>query len=309
MSKILEVIGKNNNLKSNISELTLLDTNFNSVGKVLGNDDTLDWENITNGDLVCLQVFRSLYQSQKLFFDRFDNFKTEYNSWVNSTIPKVPSLINLEHSMDFTDWSADYQIDITTLDYSSVLTDVADSERILYETTFDKTQNNFIRNKVELQNWSKDKNYGSCVNEVESGQIVMNDDFNFNDFTITTSVSGVSARFEFVYGTNNKFIVNGLANVPVGGNVVIEAKADASGTGDDNILRWTINRTALGNTIGNDDGTLGSGGVSYEGEDVDHFSNGFTIKNYTGNYSPHFETNDNTHNELNLNWFKTRILL
>lgn len=313
---IMEIVKKTDDFENNTSKIDLLDTTFRSLGKVIGSDPGKDWKTFSSGDILSKEGLISLNDEQSSFVPRFENFKDDHNAWVQANTDKGVSEIN--YSINVEDWAIRYNVDIsnpsnsTPASYQQVLTDIANAEKQLYETTYDHTEQLYKSNQEVLKNWSKARPYTNCIETFISAEYrTSTSKFKWNNNGITTSVTGVAAVWEGEgERSRNRFKVSGLTNLSLGQSVNIKGSASYTTIGSpDNPggityscdCKWTIKRTPLGVTF--DDGKI---------EHISHDITGSSSEGvygtqtyiYNGNSSPHFESED-----LNLPWFKTRVFL
>lgn len=301
MGKLMEVVGKDDDLTKGTTRIKLLETTFKILGKVLGSETGKKWDTLAAGDILSVDALKDLNARQKTLAAKFTPFRTDHNNWVNSKKPIISTLSTIDFSINISDYALAYIPDTTPVSYQQVLNDIAIAERQLYEGTYEDSQFRFRRNQAEMYNWSKTKPYGGCVNYYQSRWVYFPPKAELKQEVAPAHGAKSSAIWDRSSSQLKASVrLTDLHGVPVGATITTRFGYYRYGTRY-GYITFDIRRTSLGSVTEND----GRWQVTKFSTDVGT-TTGSDFYSLNGKPSPHLTTSDAN---LTLPWFKSRVLL
>lgn len=306
--KMMEIIEHKMDLKNGKVTLNLLDTTFSQLTRKIGSNTGSTWETATEGEVLSKEVLMSLNIKQLSFKPRFTSFITDYNNYIASVASKVALEVFDYNFSSLIDYSSKYVPEQTLADYS-LLAELVNAEKELYEAGHFWAEENFKRNRDKLKEWSKDKTYGSVVEKYYSKICSLEGDYGREWRIITQPNFGVSSEIESVSSSAFRINFSNLENLPVGATATTTIKWSiwyyGSHDHDDREIEgyiyFSIKRESLGGE--DDDGKFVITELTSSNEVQVRYVGSFYYTN-NGLHTPHFDATD-----LDLPWFKNRILI
>lgn len=319
MGKLMEIIEKSPDFKNGSCYFRFLDTNFSQLTRKLGSNPEANFKTAKIGDMLSKELLVSLNQEQLLLKDKVILWQNAYNNWIDSIKSKVTTAEHFEYTFSsVVDYSNKYIPGTTLTDYY-LLTEFINAEKELYEFGHYWGKNHMLDLLVKIKEWSKNKDYGSCVGEIYCQYEIRNGE-NYNWY-LKTNTHDLKVKLEHEGGRVDfcDLTVSDVSKIPVGETATVIARCDWDYY--DYGSMWAecimkITRQPFG--VEKDDGQIiysaeGTGNRIdiYEGDGrwryvyaFDNIRKPITIISRSGNGSPHFDIDNPTLLDM-----KARILL
>lgn len=313
---LLEVVNKQDDFKKNTTQITMLDTEFSTLGKVIGSDPGKDWTTLAPLDILSKDALVSLNTTQQAVASRWDSFKADWNAW-QDTLPSGTGTTPISFALDIGDWADGYigevdPVNNTPASYQQVLNDIATAERKIREIPLENSEAHFSSNRNALFEWSKDREYGSNIGDCRSGNFESRSNTGstwMTDFDV--DVPGITVRWENPSNGQkyNRIVIENFYDLEIGQTVNVtghyrNSRYEPTAVSE---LYFRVTRTALG--VATDDGRYTFVNHSYKNIEGNPNTdiravNGADTVNLRDTGSPHFNSDD-----LSLPWFKQRIMI
>lgn len=301
MGKIMQVTNKNTDFERGRIKLDLYETGFRQLSKVLGSVPSQTQMNASTGQIVGFEMFKDINARQWSLKLRCDSFVSRYNTWINLANKKVGNLDNFSYS--FSSLTQNYSNYIKQGDQMDMflMEKVVNPEKELDDFTL-KGNSSMSNNLNELKEWSKRKQYHSCVNQIVSP--------GFQALTISSWKTTVNPGHGIGvnYTSRDKVAkvnLSNIRNIPMGTTVHFETTGETliePNDGKEVRAGFYISRTPL--YTGDTEGKINIYGRYCVGDGSDGFSGNQGVSSWTGDHSVHFDTND-----LTLPFLESRILI
>lgn len=297
----MQVTRKNTDFEKGRIKLDLYETGFRQLSKVLGSVPGQTQLNASTGQIVGFEMFKDINERQWALKLKADNFSSIYNDWINKKKLKVSTLINF--SYNFSSLTQYYYNGIKMGDKMDMflMEKVVNPEKELDDFTL-KGNDSMNNNLEKLKEWSKTKQYHSCVNQVRSP--------GFKALTMadwkTTVNPGYGIGVNYISRDKVATVnLSNIKNIPMGVTVHFETTGETliePNDGKEARAGFYISRTPL--FTGDTEGKINIYGQYCVGDGSDGFSGGSGVSSWTGDSSPHFDTNN-----LTLPFLQSRILI
>lgn len=226
MAKLMEVIEKNPNFKTGTTSLKLLDTTFTQLTRKIGSNPEANFKTVKSGDILSKEILTSLNQEQLLLKDKLILWQNTYNNWIDSIKNKITTAEHFDYIFSsLIDYSSKYIPGTTLADYY-LLTEFINAEKELYEFGHYWGKNHMLDLLSKMKEWSKNKNYGSCVGEIYCQYEIRNGE-NYNWY-LKTNTHDLKVKLEHEGGRVDfcDLTVSDVNKIPVGETATVIARCD-----------------------------------------------------------------------------------
>lgn len=165
MAKLMEIIEKNPDFKKGVVSMRLLDTTFSQLTRKIG-QLRKTYNAVEKGDMLSKEVLQSLNADQFALKEMLILWQQDYNNYIDSIKSKITTAEKFNYTFtSLVDYTSKYEANKTLADYY-LLTEFVNAEKELYEFGHYWGREHMRELLFKMKEWSKRKNYGSCVGEV-----------------------------------------------------------------------------------------------------------------------------------------------
>ena len=167
MAKLMEIIEKNPDFKKGVASMRLLDTTFSQLTRKIG-QLRKTYNAVEKGDMLSKEVLQSLNADQLALKEMLILWQQDYNNYIDSIKSKITTAEQFNYTFtSLVDYTSKYEANKTLADYY-LLTEFVNAEKELYEFGHYWGREHMRELLFKMKEWSKRKNYGSCVGEVKA---------------------------------------------------------------------------------------------------------------------------------------------
>ncbi|MGL4999467.1 MAG: hypothetical protein ACRC5T_10905 [Cetobacterium sp.] len=299
MARIMQVIEKKSNFDNGTVDLKLYQTNFLGLTKTITSVPGQTVENATIEQEVGYQFFHDMNDKQIAVRNYLDNFLPKYNAEIIRLKATVKNLIDFSYN-----WKScvDYKSQIVAGDRADyrLFQKVVNAEKELYDYRL-YVGDHVKRNCSIMGEWSKQRNYGSCLKKILSKEIETNGTGDWG-WDVVEQGKYITGAIKHEARDKKRFYIDNMHLIPVG-----ETDTFLVSVGGNGRIACKVTKHSLGTS--EDDGFF-SGNVDFEtivNNGAVRKINGISyVEQTTGMPSPHFA---NTTGTYDLAFFKTRKLI
>ncbi|MGL4425840.1 MAG: hypothetical protein ACRCTC_06270 [Cetobacterium sp.] len=300
MSRIMQVIEKKTIFDKGTVDLKLYQTGFISLTKIITDVPGQTVENAIPKQEIGYQFFHDLNDRQIVVRDYIDNiYKPKYNLEIDKKRKTVLDLIDFSYN-----WKScvDYKSQVVAGDKADyrLFQKIVNAEKELYDYRL-YAGDHIKRNCEIMSEWSKNRNYGSCLKKLRSKEIETN---GTGDHGWSIQQQGAYIKGEVIWGAKDKrrIDLNELQKIPLGETDFVLVKVGGT------VLKCSATRIKF-NTQEGDDGYF-TGVVDLNilqnAGDIRRFNGSDSVLERTGKLSPHFTKTEGVYD---LEFFKSRKLI
>lgn len=243
MAKLMEIIEKNPDFKKGVVSMRLLDTTFSQLTRKIG-QLRKTYNAVEKGDTLSKEVLQSLNAEQLALKEMLILWQQEYNNYIDSIKSKITTAEHFNYTFtSLVDYTSKYEVNKTLADYY-LLTEFINAEKELYEFGHYWGREHMRDLLFKMKEWSKRKNYGSCVGEVKAVYETYNTAYRW----VILDSAGLTLKLDLEGNTYTHdkchLCITGLQNIKVGEKRLVKIKCyykSNSGFGYFEITRNRLN--------------------------------------------------------------------
>lgn len=241
MAKLMEIIEKNPDFKKGTVSMRMLDTTFSQLTRKIGSQAGVDYKTVTKGQMLSKELLQSLNRDQLALKEKLLRWQHAYNTYIDSIKSKITDATHFDYVFtSLIDYSSKYAPNKTLADYY-LFAEFVNAEKELYEFGHYWGREHMSDLLFKMKEWSKRKNYGSCVGEVA---LEFETRSTSTDWTITQK-SGLTVRTNSGGDTHRHdkvwLYISGLQGMKIGESRTVKVNADTGGFGAITITRNSLN--------------------------------------------------------------------
>lgn len=244
MAKLMEIIEKNPDFKKGTVSMRMLDTTFSQLTRKIGSQAGVNYKTAAKGQMLSKELLQSLNRDQLALKEKLLKWQQAYNAYIDSIKSKITEATHFDYVFtSLIDYTSKYVPNKTLADYY-LFAEFVNAEKELYEFGHYWGREHMRDLLFKMKEWSKRKNYGSCVGEVAVEFETRSTSTNWTisqkeGLIVRTDSGGDTHRHDKVW-----LYISGLQDMKIEERRVVRVRADTGGNGYLVIARNSLHASA-----------------------------------------------------------------